>query len=144
MTLCVVAIAVATTCLPPIVGEGSPDGRLGVALGGFIAISSVGGLLGPVRIRRNHRCGRCRAKRIPYGADGLRHDRNAYRTRCFFAGPKDEGRVLCGTTVFRPRRHSLIPGLFKQREFCFRFFIGGNQRAQKPIASGRRSEVDRV
>ncbi len=48
MILCVVSTAFAITCLPPLVGEVSPHGRLGIALGSFIAVSSLGGLLGPL------------------------------------------------------------------------------------------------
>jgi MFS family permease len=47
MILCVVSLAVAIACLPPLVGDVTPRGRLGIALGSYIAVSSLGGLVGP-------------------------------------------------------------------------------------------------
>jgi MFS family permease len=47
MILCVVSLAVALACLPPLVGDVTPRGSLGIALGSYIAVSSFGGLLGP-------------------------------------------------------------------------------------------------
>lgn len=48
IVVCLAGIAVATTCLPPLVADVTPSRDRGTALGAFAAISSTAGLFGPL------------------------------------------------------------------------------------------------